>query len=172
MVATRSKATLSKDAAKGKTFGLVVSRYHEELTQKMLDGALDTLKEHGAKADDCHVVWVPGSFEIPLAARALVSQELDAVICLGIIVKGETPHDEYIAREAARGISAVAQGSGTPVSFGVLTTLTEAQAKARCGGDKGNKGAEAAESAIHMIDVLAKIKKLGNRPVKSVGFGF
>lgn len=175
MVAAKSKSTLGKDSAKGKHFGLVVSRYHEELTQKLLDGALETLKSLGAAAENIQTVWVPGSFEIPLACRAFASNEMDAVIALGIVIKGETPHDEYIAREAARGVSSIALGSGVPIIFGVLTTLTTEQAKARCGGDKGNKGVEAAEAAVSMIHVLEEIKDKDKKREKStskyVGFG-
>jgi len=173
MVTAKPKSLLAKEAGHNKRFGIVVSRYHEELTQKLLDGALETLKNHGAKADQIHTVWVPGSFEIPMAARALTLHDIDAVICLGIVIKGETPHDEYIAREAARGVSSVALTSGVPVIFGVLTTLTMDQAKARCGGEHGHKGVEAAEAALQMIGVLAGIKTLEGHASKSgrnVGF--
>lgn len=171
MVTAKPKSAPAKDAALGKTFGVVVSRYHEELTQKLLDGALETLKSYGAKADQIHTVWVPGSFEIPLAARALASHELDAVICLGIVIKGETPHNEYIAREAARGVSSVALSSGVPVIFGVLTTLNVDQAKARCGGEHGHKGVEAAEAALQMVHILSGIKTLGSgKSGRNVGF--
>lgn len=171
MVASKSIATLPKESAKGKRFGIVVSRYHEDLTQKLLDGALETLKAHGAKAESLHVAWVPGSFEIPLAARAFAAREVDAVITLGIVIKGETPHDEYIAREAARGVSQIALSSGIPVVFGVLTTLNLEQAKARCGGDKGHKGVEAAEAALQMIRTLDDIDGIGGRKTDRVGFG-
>jgi len=170
MVSAKSKSTLPKDAAKGKTFGVVVSRYHEELTQKLLDGAIDTLTGLGAAAGDIKTAWVPGSFEIPLAARAFAAEEVDAVICLGILIKGETTHDEYIAREAARGISSVALSSGIPVIFGVLTTQNLDQAKARCGGDKGHKGVESAEAAVAMIHVLKDIKKSERAVSSNVGF--
>jgi 6,7-dimethyl-8-ribityllumazine synthase len=172
MVASKSKSPVSKEIAQGKRFGLVVSRYHEDLTEELLQGAVKTLQDLGARKDDVQSVWVPGSFEIPLAARAMLHQQYDAVICLGIIIKGETTHNEYIAREVARGISQLAQASGTPVIFGILTTQTLEQAKARCGGTKGNKGIEAAEAAVSMLQVLDDIKKLSTRPGKSVGFGF
>lgn len=172
MVASKSKSSLPKDAAKGKRFGIVVSRYHEELTQKLLDGAVETLKSCGAGSEDIYTAWVPGSFEIPLAARALAGQKFDAVICLGIVIKGETSHDEVIAREAARGISSAALGSGVPIIFGVLTTQSLEQAKARCGGDKGHKGIESAESAVAMVQVMEDIEKLESKAVsKNVGFG-
>src|SRR4051812_37174059 len=113
MVTSKSKQTLPKDAAAGKHFAIVVSRYHEELTQKLLDGAVETLKSLGAKADQVQTFWVPGAFEIPAAARE-VSQhlEVDAIICLGIILKGETSHNEYLAREVARGLSTIHPSTG------------------------------------------------------------
>ncbi|MFA5974644.1 MAG: 6,7-dimethyl-8-ribityllumazine synthase [Elusimicrobiota bacterium] len=172
MVTAKTKLTLPKDAAAGKRFGIVAAHYHEELTQVLHAGAVSVLKEHGAKADNIVTVWVPGSFEIPLAARAMAQQSFDAIICLGVIVKGETSHDKYIAREVARGISQISQKSGIPVSFGVLTTQTLEQAQARAGGDKGNKGAEAAETAVAMIHVLKQIKDCSAKPSQSVGFGF
>ena len=171
MVASKSKAMLAKDSAAGKKFGIVVARYHEELTEALLEGAVKTLEGLGAQKEQISTVWVPGSFEIPLAARAFAQQEMDAIICLGVIVKGETSHDEYIAREAARGISQIALSSGNPVIFGILTTQTLEQAKARCGGAKGHKGVEAAEAAVSMIQVLDEIKKSGEKQSKSVGFG-
>lgn len=172
MATSKSKSSLPKNAAEGKRFGIVVSRYHEDLTKALLEGAVSTLQDHGAAKENIQHVFVPGSFEIPLAARALLAQQYDAVICLGIIVKGETTHDEYIAREVARGISQLSQMTGIPVIFGVLTTQTLEQAKARCGGAKGHKGSEAAEAAISMLNVLEDIKKLSNKPGKNVGFGF
>lgn len=170
MVAYKSNSVLPKDAAAGKRFAIVVSRYHEELTQELLNGAQNALKALGAKDDDVSLFWVPGAFEIPAAARA-VSQhrEVDAIICLGVILKGETPHNAYIAREVARGIAQIHAATGIPAAFGVLTPDTLDQAKARAGGAKGNKGAEAAESAVAMIHVLDEIKKGPKKP-KSVGF--
>src|SRR3954468_5333560 len=108
MAGSKSKSVLPKDAASGKRFALVVSRYHEELTQELLKGAIDTLRSLGAKEDDLYTFWVPGAFEIPSAARA-VSQyrDVNAIICLGVILKGETPHNVHLAREVARGISQI-----------------------------------------------------------------
>lgn len=171
MTASKSKTALEKNAAAGKRFGIVVSRYHEDLTKELASGAASTLEHWGAKAEDIVTVWVPGSFEIPLAARAMAAHEFDAILCLGIIVKGDTDHNEYIAREAARGISALAQGAGLPVIFGILTTQTLEQAKDRCGGSKGHKGIEAAEAAVSMIQTLESIKKNASKKSKSVGFG-
>jgi 6,7-dimethyl-8-ribityllumazine synthase len=171
MVASKSKSSLPKNAAEGKHFAIVVSRYHEELSQKLLDGALEELKTRGAKSDDISTYWVPGAFEIPTAARAAVQHhEVDAVICLGVILKGETPHNDYIAREVARGISQIHLTSGVPATFGVLTTDTLEQAKARAGGAKGDKGAEAAEAAVAMIHLLEEIKEGPKKKSKSVGF--
>jgi len=161
---------LPKNAAEGKRFGIVVSRYHEELTTLLLEGAVETLEDLGARKTDIDIAWVPGAFEIPLAARALSTHSPDAILCLGIVIKGETTHDEYIAREVAHGIAMIGQASGIPVMFGVLTTQTIEQAKARCGGTKGNKGVEAAEGAVTMIHTLEQIKKGSNRSAKSVGF--
>ena len=172
MVSSKSKATLSKNVAQGKRFGVVVSRYHDDISKELLKGAVQTLEEYGAKGDDILTVWVPGSFEIPLAARAMAqaSPSVDAILCLGVIVKGETTHDEYIAREAARGIAQIAQVAGIPVIFGILTTQTLEQAKARSDGTKGHKGVEAAEAAIEMIQVLEQIKKGSTKQTKNVGF--
>jgi 6,7-dimethyl-8-ribityllumazine synthase len=171
MVASKNKSELSKESAAGKKFGIVVSQYHSELTEKLLEGAVKTLEGLGAKKDQIFTAWVPGSFEIPLAARAFAQQEMDAIICLGIVIKGETTHNEYIAREVARGVSQLSLSSGNPVIFGVLTTQTLEQAQARCGGDKGHKGIEAAEAAVSMIQVLEQIEKGAEKQSKSVGFG-
>jgi 6,7-dimethyl-8-ribityllumazine synthase len=172
MVPSSLSSSLPANAAAGKKIALVVSRYHEELTKELHEGALNTLKKLGAKAEDLRSVWVPGAFEIPLAARALSHDDYDAIICLGVIIKGETTHDQYIAAEVARGISSVALGANIPVSFGVLTVQTLEQAKARCGGDKGHKGVEAAESAVSMIVILEEIEdKSKAKETRSVGFG-
>src|SRR4051794_33204261 len=141
MVTSKSKSTLPKTAAQGKRFALVVSRYHDDIVQDLVTGARESLESYGAKATDIQTVWVPGSFEIPLAAHAVAQyQKVDAIVCLGVIIKGETRHDQYIAQEVARGISQVGHVSGIPVIFGVLTTETLEQAKARAGGAKGHKG--------------------------------
>jgi 6,7-dimethyl-8-ribityllumazine synthase len=172
MAASKTKSTIPKNAGEGKRFGIVVSKYHEDITQTLLDGATKTLQSHGAAEDQILTVWVPGSFEIPLAARAMTQLGLDAVVCLGLVVKGETRHDEYIAREVAHGIAQLNAVTGIPVIFGVLTTDTLEQAKARSGGNQGHKGVEAAESALTMLQVLEQIKKLPTKTSKSVGFGF
>jgi 6,7-dimethyl-8-ribityllumazine synthase len=171
MVSAKSKSAPAKNSAEGKLFGIVASRYHEELTKQLVENAVEALSSFGAKKDDVTTVWVPGAFEIPLAARAMLQQHsFDAVICLGIVVKGETMHDQYIAREVARGIAQLNQATGTPVIFGVLTVQSLEQAKARCGGDKGDKGTEAAETAVHMLQVLELIKNIPTKQQKGVGF--
>ena len=139
--------------------GLVVSRFNELFTDKLLSGALDCLKRHGADDRNVHVVRVPGSFEVPLAAKVLAeSGRFDAVVCLAALVRGDTPHFELVAAEIARGIAQVSLASGVPVTFGVLTTDTLEQAVERSGTKSGNKGWDAAQSAIEMANVLRGLK--------------
>jgi 6,7-dimethyl-8-ribityllumazine synthase len=172
MVASRSKTNLPKNAAQGKRFAIVASRYHEDIIEDLLSGATETLQSLGAKPGDIETVWVPGSFEIPFAAHVVAQhQKVDAILCLGVIIKGETRHDQYIAHEVARGVAQVGHASGIPVIFGVLTTETLDQAKARAGGTRGHKGVEAAESAVAMIRVVEQIKGGVKKPTGSVGFG-
>lgn len=171
MTAGAKTAGLSANAGAGKRFAVVVSRYHEEITRELHKGAVEALRKHGVKESDILTVWVPGAFELPLAARACSHQEVDAIVALGLIVKGETIHDEVIAAEVARGLGAVAQASGLPVGFGVLTTHTLEQAAARAGGAQGHKGAEAALAALEMIGVLAPFDPRKSKDVRSVGFG-
>jgi 6,7-dimethyl-8-ribityllumazine synthase len=138
---------------RGLTIGIVAARYNQEIVDALLSGALKTLKEHGAKADP--ILSVPGSYELPLAAQAIADGgKVDAVICLGCVIKGETAHFEHIAEAAARGILDVALETGVPCIFGVLTTYTEAQAKAR-----RDKGKEAAEAAIEMANLLKQVRR-------------
>jgi 6,7-dimethyl-8-ribityllumazine synthase len=168
---SKPKLEFAKDAAAGKRFALVVSRYHEEVTKELVAGATSRLQELGAKPGDILTLWVPGSFEIPLVARVIAQQQqADAIICLGVIVKGETTHDQIIAREAARGVGTVAQQFGIPVIFGILTTENLEQAKARAGGARGHKGIESAESAVAMLGVIEAIKKGSKKSTKSLGF--
>jgi 6,7-dimethyl-8-ribityllumazine synthase len=169
--APSSSSALQPQAAKGKKFAIVASRYHEELSRELHHGAVEALKKWGAAPEDVRTVWVPGAFELPITARALSHLEFDAIICLGVIVKGETFHDQYLAVEVARGISGVALSSGIPVAFGVLTTQTLEQAKARCGGARGHKGIEAAETAVAMVGILDEIEQKGAKELRSVGFG-
>ena len=143
---------------KGLKFGIVVSRFNEFITRKLLDGAQDALVRHGVNPDDVDVAWVPGSFEIPLVAQAMVrTRRYDAVICLGAVVRGATPHFEYIAAEVTKGIARVGLDSGVPVSYGVITTDTLEQAIERAGTKIGNKGFDAAVNAIEMANLLKAV---------------
>lgn len=171
MANAKTKTTLSKTAAQGKRFAIVASRYHEEVTQLLCDGAVQALKACGAKEEDIHTYWTPGAFEIPMAARTLSeTREVDAIVCLGVVLKGETPHNDFISREVARGISMIHATTGIPATFGVLTPDTIDQARARAGGAKGHKGMEAAEAAVAMIQLLKDIKEGSKKQNKSVGF--
>lgn len=144
--------------AKGKGFGIVISRFNEFVTQKLLDGCLDCLKRHNADEDKITLVWVPGSFEIPYAASRMAnSKKYDAVICLGTIIRGETPHFDYIANQVSRCIAQISLDSGIPVIFGIITTDNLEQAIERAGTKAGNKGWDAAISAMEMADLFTKI---------------
>lgn len=144
--------------AKGRKFAIVVSRFNEFITQELLDGALDCLYRHQADGENVKVVWVPGSFEIPYAARRLAeSKEYDAVICLGAVIRGATPHFEYIASEVAKGIAQTALQIGVPTIFGVVTADTVEQAIERAGTKAGNRGWDAALSAIEMADLFGRM---------------
>jgi len=139
---------------------VVISRYNERITARLLDGALRCCREAGLEEGATDVVWVPGAFELGAAAAAAAeSGRYSAIIALGAVIRGETPHFEYVAAEAARGCGQVAAQYGIPVGFGVLTTDTAEQALARAGGEAGNKGYEAAEAAIRTADALAQLKK-------------
>jgi 6,7-dimethyl-8-ribityllumazine synthase len=144
--------------AKGVKFGIVVSRFNDFINTRLLDGALDALSRHGAEDKNISVVKVPGSFEIPLMAKKLAdSGNYDAIICLGAVIRGATPHFEYICAEVTKGIAKVTLDSGIPVSFGILTTDNIEQAIERAGTKSGNKGWDAAMSAIEMVNVLKVI---------------
>lgn len=144
--------------AKGKNFGIVVSRFNEFITQKLLEGALDCLTRHNADEKNITVVWVPGAFEIPLAAQKLAkSRTFSAVICIGAIIKGGTPHFEFISNQVALNIGKVALESDIPVIFGVITTENLEQAIDRAGAKSGNKGWEAALAAIEMVNISQEI---------------
>jgi len=145
--------------AKGLTFGIVVSRTNEFITGRLLEGALDGLRRHGAEDDQIHVVRVPGSFEIPLAAKRLATTgHYNAILCLGTVIRGATPHFEYIAGEVSKGVAAAALETGVPMAFGVLTTDSIEQAVERAGGKSGNKGFDAACSAIEMANLFRELK--------------
>jgi len=145
--------------AAGKKFALVASRFNSLITKQLIAGAEDCLVRHGASAQDIVLYWTPGSFEMPLVVkRCAESAKFDAVVCLGAVIRGGTPHFEYIAAEVAKGLAQVMLSSGVPVTFGVLTTDTVEQAIDRAGVKAGNKGADAALAAIEMADLLSRMK--------------
>lgn len=144
--------------AEGKKFGIVVSRFNEMISKSLLGGAFDCLARHGANEDEISVVYVPGSFEIPLAAKKLaLSKKYDAVICLGAVIRGGTPHFDYIAAEVSKGIAHVGLDSEVPVIFGIITSDSIEQAIERAGTKAGNKGWDAALNAIEMADLIKKL---------------
>jgi 6,7-dimethyl-8-ribityllumazine synthase len=150
-------------SAAGKTFGVVASRFNDFIVKALLEGALDAVRRHGGDAASVDVVWVPGSYEIPIAAAEMAKTgRYDAVICLGAVIRGSTAHFDYVAGGAANGISAVALQTGVPTIFGVITTETIEQAIERAGTKMGNKGFEAAVSAFEMADLLPRIKDAPN----------
>ena len=145
--------------AKGKTFGIVASRFNDFITKKLLEACIDTLTRHGAKETEIEVAWVPGAFEIPLVAKKMAgSKKYDGVICLGTVIRGETPHFDYIASEASKGVAKVALDSNVPTIFGVITADNIEQAIHRAGSKEGNKGKDAALVAIEMVNLLGAIK--------------
>ncbi len=137
---------------------VVASRFNETVTRALVDGALDALVRHGAAFDDVDVFWVPGAWELPLAVRhAMASARYDVIVALGAVVRGDTPHFDYVAGEASRGLADAARDSEIPLGFGLLTCDTMEQALARCGGEHGNKGWDAAVAALEMADLLDQI---------------
>lgn len=139
-------------------FGIVASRFNDLITGKLLEGALDALRRHGAGDGDVEVAWVPGAFEVPVVALKMAqSKKYDAVICLGAVIRGSTPHFDYIAGEVAKGVAHVGMATGVPTIFGVITTDSIEQAIERAGTKAGNKGFAAAESAIEMANLLKNI---------------
>ena len=144
--------------AEGKKFGIIVSRFNEMISKSLLSGAFDCLARHGADENEITVVYVPGSFEIPLTAKKLAnSKKYDAVICLGAVIRGATPHFDYISAEVSKGIANVGLESGVPVIFGIITSDSIEQAIERAGTKAGNKGWDAALNAIEMADLLKKL---------------
>lgn len=144
--------------AEGLKFGVVVSRFNEFITDKLLDGALDALLRHGARKDDIDVIKVPGSFEIPMVAKKMALKgTYNAIICLGAIIRGATPHFEYIASEVSKGIAAASMETALPIAFGIIITDTIEQAVERAGTKSGNKGWDAAMVAIEMAQLLKKL---------------
>jgi len=144
-----------KLVAKGFKFGIVVARFNEFITNKLCSGAIDTLVRHGAAEEDIEIAWVPGAFEIPLVAQKMaISGKYDAVICLGAVIRGSTPHFDYVCAEVAKGVGQVGLSSGVPTIFGVITSDSIEQAIERAGTKAGNKGSDAAMSAIEMANLL------------------
>lgn len=147
-----------KLVSKGYRFALVVSRFNEFISNKLLGGALDCLKRHEVKDEDIEVIWVPGAFEIPLVAKKVAQDpKIDGVICLGAVIRGSTPHFEYVSAEVSKGIAQVGLKAGKPVIFGILTTDTVEQAIERAGTKSGNKGFAAASSALEMVDLMKEL---------------
>jgi len=139
-------------------FAVVASRFNQEIVEKLVDGALDALVRHGAVADNVDVIWVPGAWELPIAARRLLASErYDALVAVGAVIRGDTPHFDYVAGEASRGLSQASADFDTPIGFGVLTCDNDEQARARAGGAHGNKGWDAALAAMEMADLFDRL---------------
>ncbi|MBE9565767.1 MAG: 6,7-dimethyl-8-ribityllumazine synthase [Proteobacteria bacterium] len=149
-----------KLVADGLRFGLVASRFNDLVTRRLLSGALDVLARHGALEEQVEVAWVPGGFELPLVAQRMAeSGRYDAIICLAAIIRGATPHFQYVASEAAKGIAQASVRTGLPVIYGVVTADSIEQAIERAGTKSGNRGADAARSAIEMVNLLRELPK-------------
>jgi len=145
--------------AEGLKFAIIVGRFNEFISSKLLSGAIDGLNRHGAKEEDIEIIWVPGAFEIPLIAKKLAkSNKYDAIICIGAVIRGSTPHFEYVSNEVAKGIANVSLSTEIPIIFGVLTTDNIEQAIERAGTKNGNKGYDAAITAIEMANLLKEIE--------------
>jgi 6,7-dimethyl-8-ribityllumazine synthase len=150
------------NAAGEARFGIVLARFNSLIVERLLEGAIDTLRRHGVSDDHLTVARVPGAYELPLAAQAMArSGQFDAVIALGCVIRGSTPHFDYVAGEAAKGLAMVSLAENLPVSFGVLTTDSIEQAIERAGTKAGNKGVDAAMSAIEMVSLMAQLKTAG-----------
>src|SRR5215208_4633656 len=142
----------------GRRFAVVASRFNQEITERLVDGALDALVRHGAATDDVDVVWVPGAWELPTAARRLLSTErYNAIVAVGAVIRGDTPHFDYVAGEASRGLALASTEFDTPIGFGLLTCDNDEQAQARAGGPHGNKGWDAALAALEMADIFDRL---------------
>jgi 6,7-dimethyl-8-ribityllumazine synthase len=145
-------------SGRGRRFAVLASRFNEVITQRLVDGALDALVKHGVLFEEVDLVWVPGAWELPAAARrVLVTERYDAIVAVGAVIRGETPHFEYVAGEAARGLADASAEFDTPIGFGLLTCDNMAQAEARAGGAHGNKGWDAALAALEMVDLFAQL---------------
>jgi 6,7-dimethyl-8-ribityllumazine synthase len=142
----------------GRRFAVVASRFNQHVVEKLVDGALDALVRHGASADDVDVVWVPGAWELPLAVRRLlITERYDGIVAVGAVIRGETPHFDFVAGEASRGLATASVEFDTPIGFGLLTCDDDDQAQARAGGTHGNKGWDAALAALEMVDLFARL---------------
>ncbi|HEU4641667.1 MAG TPA: 6,7-dimethyl-8-ribityllumazine synthase [Gemmatimonadaceae bacterium] len=142
----------------GRRVAVIASRFNEHITRKLVDGAVDALTRHGAAFDDIDVVWVPGAWELPVAARFLLASErYHALVAVGAVVRGDTPHFDYVAGEASRGLADASAEFDVPLGFGLLTCDTMAQAEARAGGEHGNKGWDAALAALEMADLFDRL---------------
>lgn len=142
----------------GRRVGVVVSRFNESITRALVDGALDALVRHGVRFEDIDVLWVPGAWELPLAVRAAMATEhYDAIVALGAVIRGDTPHFDYVAGEASRGLADASVDGEIPVGFGLLTCDTVEQAEARAGGAHGNKGWDAALAALEMVELMQQL---------------
>jgi 6,7-dimethyl-8-ribityllumazine synthase len=137
---------------------IVISRFNEFITSKLLSGCLDTLKRHNVRNDDIDIVWVPGAFEMPLIAQKMAAKDYDAIICLGAVIRGATPHFEYVSAEVTKGIAQVGLSTGVPIIYGVITADTIEQAIERAGTKAGNKGVDAAITAIEMVNLIREIE--------------
>src|SRR5215510_3086711 len=139
-------------------FAVVASRFNQQIVERLVDGALDAFVRHGVAVDDVDVVWVPGAWELPIAARRLLATErYHALVAVGAVIRGDTPHFDYVAGEASRGLASASVDFDTPIGFGVLTCDTDAQAEARAGGTHGNKGWDAALAALEMADLFDRL---------------
>jgi 6,7-dimethyl-8-ribityllumazine synthase len=164
-MAGRAPTHAPRRTAAGRRVVIVASRFHEDISKRLVEGARAALLGHGVRADDVRVVWVPGAFELPqVAARLATRRGADAVVCVGCVIRGETPHFEYVAGEAARGISEVGRSTGVPTTFGVITANTREQAEARAGGAVGNRGEEAALAALELLVLYADLDGPKRRP--------
>ena len=153
-----TKVYEGKLIGKGQKVGIVVGRFNEFISSKLLDGALDGLKRHDVSDDDIEIAWVPGSFEIPLTAKKMADTgKYDGIICLGAVIRGETPHFDYVSNEVSKGVAKVGLDTEIPVIFGVLTTDTIEQAISRAGTKSGNKGFEAAQTLVEMVNLFESI---------------
>lgn len=154
-----AKVIVGKLLAKGQRFGLVASRFNDFMTKDLVSGCIDTLIRHGAEDKDITLAWVPGAFEVPLAAQKMAkTKSFDALICLGTVIRGATPHFDYIASEVAKGVAKVSLDNSLPVIFGIITADSIEQAVERSGSKDGNKGRDAALSAIEMVNLSGQLK--------------